>query len=350
MFRLSVATFFTFPSDASLAAEVSKVYVGVGSASSEYWAAFIEGANAVASSQGKEVKVIVSDFNGEKLLHQLGAIFSAGSEGCAVAVDPASNAFTRAIIQRASDGGAKIVNLWNRPDDIHPWDTAPDAWVANISFDGVDSGYRNGMELCKAIGRKGNIVALQGVPDNPPAKQRLAGLKKALAECPDVKLLDVQVGNWDQTQGQTITRAWLAKYGLQLNGIFSANDGMALGAVAALREKGLAGKIPVTGSDGSSDVLRLIKSGDVLSTMYINGFIQGATATALAMAAVKGDIALDKLSKQQRDFYLSQTLVKKDNVDQILNAKNDPSDYTYEKLKSNFWANSVGEIPVDANK
>ncbi|RUW36811.1 MAG: sugar ABC transporter substrate-binding protein [Mesorhizobium sp.] len=335
---------------AAFAGDLGNVYVGVGSASSEYWAAFIEGAKAVAGSKGKDVNVIVSDFNGQKLLEQFGAVFATGCDGCAIAVDPASNAFTKAIVERAGDAGAKIVNLWNRPDDIHPWDTASDAWVANISFDGVDSGYRNGMELCKVLKGKGNIAALEGIPDNPPAKQRLAGLKKAVAECPGMKLLDVQVGNWDQTQGQSITRAWLTKYGTNLNGIFSSNDGMALGAVAALREQGLGGKIPVTGSDGSSDVLRLIKSGEMLSTMYIDGFVQGATATALAVGAVTGDVDASRLSEKQRDFYLSQTLVNKDNVDAILTKKNDPASYTYDKVKANFWQASVGQIPAGANK
>lgn len=332
------------------AADVGDIYVGVGSASSEYWASYIAGAKAVSSSMGKDVKVVVSDFDGQKLLEQFGAIFAPGCDNCVVAVDPSSNAFTKALIERADAAGAKYVNLWNRPDEIHPWDTAPNTWVANISFDGVDSGFQNGMALCKALGGKGNIAALNGIPDNPPAKQRISGLKKALEQCPEVKLLDIQVGNWDQTQGQSITRAWLAKYGDKLNGIFSANDGMALGAVAALREKGLAGKIPVTGSDGSSDVIKLIAKGDMLSTMYVDGYVQGAYAVALASAAIKGDISLDKLKHDQRDFYLSQTLVTKDNASKILDAKKDASAFTYDALKANLWAESVGPIPAGANK
>ncbi|QFI68735.1 sugar ABC transporter substrate-binding protein [Sinorhizobium alkalisoli] len=334
----------------ALANDVSDVYLGVGSASSEYWVAYIEGAKAVATSLGKDVKVIPSEFDGQKLLEQFGAVFAAGCEDCLVTVDPASNAFTKAMIERADAAGAKYVNLWNRPDEIHPWDTAPNTWVANISFDGVDSGYQNGMALCNALGGKGNIVALNGIPDNPPAKQRIAGLHKALQECPGLKLLDTQVGNWDQTQGQSITRAWLAKYGDQLNGVFSANDGMALGAVAALREKGLAGKIPVTGSDGSSDVIKLIEKGDMLSTMYIDGYVQGAYAVALAAAAVRGDINVDELKQDQRDFFLSQTLVTKDNAASVLNATKDASQFSYDALKANFWAASVGQIPAGANK
>ena len=125
---------------------------------------------------------------------------------------------------------------------------------------------------------------------------------------------------------------------------------MALGAVAALREKGLAGKIPVTASDGSSDALKLVQSGEILSDMRVNAFVQGATAVALAVAAVQGDIDPSKLTEAQRDFYLKQTLITKENVEEALNAKENPADYAYEKLKADFWAASAGQIPVGANK
>jgi ribose transport system substrate-binding protein len=332
------------------AEKVDRFYLGVGTTTSEYWADVTLGAKTMADSVGGNLQVIASDFQGEKLLQQFGAIFSAGCAHCVVVVDPASNAFTKALVQRAADANASIITLWNRPESIHPWDTAPNDWVANTSFDGVDSGYQNGMALCKALNGKGNIVALGGIPDNPPAKQRLAGLAKALKDCPGMKLLDTQVGDWDTTKGQNLVRAWLARYGADLNGVFSANDGMAVGAVAALREKGLNGKIPVTGSDGSSDAIKFVASGDMLSTMKVDAVGQGAIATALAYAAASGDIDVAKLTHAQRDFWLKQTLVTKDNAAAILAAKPDLAEYTYEKIKANFWATSPGQIPVGANK
>lgn len=349
-YALPIAAFAAFTPTYASAAEVTGVYAGVASASSEFSQSYVQGARAIADSLGKTVQVTASEFDGQKLLEQFSALFAAGCSGCAVTADPASNAFTRAIAMRAARADAKYVNIWNRPEEIHPWDTASDSWVANISFDGVASGYANGMELCKALHGKGNIVALEGVPDNPPAKQRLAGLHKALAECPGLQLLDTQIGNWDQTQGQNITRGWLVRYGATLNGIFSSNDGMALGAVAALREKGLTKEIPVTGSDGSKDTLELIKSGDMLSTMYVDGYTLGATATALAVAAVRGDIDLTKLSHSQRDFYLNETLVTAANVDEVMDRKHPAANYSYDAMRGDFWRYSTGAIPVGANK
>ena len=148
------------------AEKVDRFYLGVGSTTSEYWADVALGAKAVADLVGGNLQILASEFQGEKHLQQFGSIFSAGCSHCVVVIDPASNAFTKALVERTADADAFIVTLWNRPKSIHPWDTAPNNWVANTSFDGVDSGYQNGMALCKALNGKGNIVALEGIPDS----------------------------------------------------------------------------------------------------------------------------------------------------------------------------------------
>jgi ribose transport system substrate-binding protein len=320
-----------------------KVYAGIGTASSDYWSAFSEGAKQVAESDSDTSQVLASEFDGQKHLQQFGAIFARGCSNCAVTIDPASTAYEKPIVKAAIKGGAWIVTLWNKPDDFHPWDEDKH-FVAHTTFDGVDSGYQNATAMFKAMGGKGNIVALRGVPDNPPAIGRRAGLKKALAENPKVHLLDEQVGDWDSTKGQQIVETWLAKYGGKIDGIFSANDGMAMGAIEALRAKGLAGKVAVTGSDGQRDALEAIKRGDMTSTMYIDGATQGAVTAALATAAARGDIDPDRLTHAQREFYLKQTLVTKDNVDEFLSKKVVPGTFTYDKLKQDFWAQSAGPI------
>ncbi len=350
---LSAATMMLMPADA-MAGEVKRLFIGVGTTANETWANFVASATHVVHSidPSIQVEVLQSDFQGQKLLTAFGSAFSAGCEDCIVVVDPASNAFTKAIVDRAADAGAKIVTIWNRPENIHPWDTQPDSWVAHVSFEGIAMGYENGKALCKALGGKGNIVALQGVPDNPTAKQRIAGLHKALAECPGVKLLDTQSANWSPTEAQTIVRGWLSRYGDGLNGIFSSNDGMALGAVAALREQKLAGKIPVTGADGQSDFIELIAKGEALSTMNSDIYSFGAVATALAYASAVGDLKAEDLSKAQRDFYLKQELITKDNAaKELASRKNkDFSPFDYAQLKKDFWAYSAGQIPAGDNE
>jgi ribose transport system substrate-binding protein len=326
-----------------------KLYLGVGNTSADYWTQMIWGATQVMQSVGGDVEVIGNDFDPQKSLQNIGAILAPGCEGCIFTWFPDSPAFTKTFVEKIGDAGGFITTLWNRAEEIHPWDTAPDAWIANISFDGVDAGYQNGMALCKAMNGEGAIVVLQGVLDNAPAKQRTMGLEKAIAECPGMTILDKQVGSWQQAPAQDIMRTWLTKYGDQIKGVVGQNDAMALGALAALREVGLAGKVFVTGTDGSSDVVKLIESGEILSTMSGLNEYQGAVAAALAYGVRVGDIKVADLGEAQRDFFMQQILITKENATEFLARKPDAADYTYEAIKADIWAKSAGQIPNGVN-
>ena len=348
---LGIGVALAAPSSRSTAAEAKggKLILGIDETASEYWSEYLQGAHDIADSLGKNPIVLTSNYQGDQLLAQLGATYAAGCHECALATDPSSNAFVKAVVARSARSKVRIVTLWNRPEDIHPWDTFPQYWVAHTSFDGVESGYDQAMALCKALGGKGDIAAIEGVPSTPPAYQRIRGLKKALAECPGMKLVDTQVGDWQETKAQDITRAWLAHYGSSLKGIFASNDAMARGAVAALRDKGLNGKTLVTGSDGSNIGLEMVKSGDMLVTIWNDPVLQGAVSISLAYAAAIGDIDPEKLTHAQRDFYLKEEPVTKDNVDKFLALKHAQPKYTYEDIKKDFWKDSAGQIPEGAN-
>jgi ribose transport system substrate-binding protein len=338
------------PRVASAAAPANaKLIAGIDETASEYWAEYLRGVQDIAQSVGTSSTVIADNYQGDQLLAQLGAIYASGCTGCALVTNATSNAYVKAVVERSARSGVYVVTVWNRPENLHPWDTGNGKWVAHTSFDGVESGYMQGMALCKALNGKGQIAAIQGVPSTPPAFQRMEGLQKALAECPGMKLVDTQVGDWQETKAQTISRTWLARYGNSLNGIFASNDAMARGAVAALREKQLNGKVFVTGSDGSKVGLDMVKSGDMLATVMNDAVLQGAVSMALARAAAAGDIQPDKLTKAQRDFYLKQQLVTKDNVDQFLAAKANAPVYTYADIRKDFWKYSAGAIPAGAN-
>lgn len=326
-----------------------KLYLGVGNTSAEYWTQMIWGATQVMESVGGTVQVISNDFDPQKSLQNIGAITAAGCEGCVFTWFPDSPAFTKTFVEKIADAGGVITTLWNRAEEIHPWDTAAEAWVANISFDGVDAGYQNGMALCKALNGEGEIVVLQGVLDNAPAKQRTMGLEKAVVECPGMTILDMQVASWQQAPAQDIMRTWLTKYGDRIKGVVGQNDAMALGAVAALREAGLAGKVFVTGSDGTSDLVKLIEAGEALSTMSGLNEYQGAIAAAMAYGVRVGDIQLADLSEAQRDFNVQQILITKENAAEFLARRPDPAEFTYEAIKADIWAKSAGQIPPGVN-
>jgi len=340
------------PASHARADNSGNIYIAVDAVDSEYWSEFIAGGSSVAESVGKKGNVIASNYNGAQLIQQFQAIFSGGCNKCAFAGDASGSAFVKPWVERAAKAGAFVVTDWNRTDDTHPWDTASTAWVAHTSFDGVRSGYEQTKALCEALGGKGGIAALKGAPASVPAPQRIKGMKDALAKepiCKDVKLLTIEVGNWEETKAQDVVRTWVARFGDDLRGIMASNDGMARGAIAALKEKGLNGKVFVTGSDGSGWALDAVKSGDLLATMWNDPVLQGAVSVGIAYAASVGDIDPAKLTQKQRDFYMVQDVVTKANVDKYLQLKKEQPKYTYAQIKDHLFDYIESQLPPKAN-
>jgi D-xylose transport system substrate-binding protein len=74
--------------------------------------------------------------------------------------------------------------------------------------------------------------------------------------------------NWDPTLGNQEMAAALTKLNNKVNGVLSANDGLAGGIIQALKAQGLAGKVPVTGQDATIPGLQAILLGQQSMTIY----------------------------------------------------------------------------------
>jgi ribose transport system substrate-binding protein len=169
-------------------------------------------------------------------------VLAAGTAGrCTVFnVEPNADIVIRPMVETGNRTGAWIVTHWAHPEGFRPFDGNPH-WIAHVAVNSLDAGVMISRRLVQALGGKGAIVALQGRLDTDPARKRFAGLQQVLAETPGVQLLDQQAANWDRTAAFPVMRAWLAKHGNRIAGVWAANDDMALGALEALRAAGLAG-------------------------------------------------------------------------------------------------------------
>ena len=158
------------------------------------------------------------------------------------------------------------------------------------TFVGVNNetiGYAEMKRACQDIGGKGNIAVLEGPLGSEGQVGRSSGYKKALAENPNVKVVFEQPADWDTDKGLERSEYWL-QTGTSLSAIVSQNDNMALGAVKAIADKNLTGKIKVYGCDAVPDALKLIKSGTLTATISQETSKQSQAAIDAAMKLVKG--------------------------------------------------------------
>lgn len=155
-----------------------------------------------------------------------------------------------------------------------------------VGSNDVESGYMEAKYLLDKIGCTGNVVIIEGPIGQSAQIQRLEGNQKALAECPDVKVLEQQTANWSRAEGQTLMENWLTKHGDTIDGVIGQNDEMALGAIEAIKAAGMDPKsFTIVGIDGVTDALMAVKSGDMASILQDGGAqAQGSVDLAIAAA------------------------------------------------------------------
>lgn len=283
-----------------------------------YHADYAAGAKALGEKLGLPVDVLSSEGNSQKQFSDLKAEIAKTGGNMVVNVDPNEGPDVVPIAKMLEESGIYWVNWWNKPDNVKVADYPH--WVSHIGFDAVGQGYLNAQELFKTFKtpNKGNIIALQGMLSNNAAIGRFEGLQKALKENPDVKLLQWEAADWDTNKAYEVTKQLLAAYPDQVDGIWAANDNMAIGAIAALKENGLGGKILVTGTDGIPDAFDAIKDGTMVSTQYDDARYQAQLGLSMALAAKEGKLDVANLPSKHRAFLIPGTQVNKDNVDKFV--------------------------------
>ena len=152
--------------------------------------------------------------------------------------------------------------------------------VAYVGTDDYQLALTTARFLLNAMGRKGNVVMLEG-PDNLPTSiARVKAYRDALKEFPDVKLLASKSANYARTPAVDVMKSFLRLYP-QIDGVLAANDPMAIGAIESLKAANK--KALVVGINASREVIELVKSGDLLGSGDYNGFIQGCLAAQIAV-------------------------------------------------------------------
>jgi ribose transport system substrate-binding protein len=168
----------------------------------------------------------------------------------------------------------------------------PGGFVTFIGADDVEIGYRQASYLFDKLGGKGKIVVIQGVPGAPTNRDRLRGYQRAFAEFPGIQVLGTGTGNYQQPDGKRAMSQFLREHP-QIDAVLSANDGMALGALEALKAAGRT--TTVIGINGILDAVRQIESGALLASVDFNMFKIGCLATRAALRHLKGEAVPEKL-------------------------------------------------------
>lgn len=225
-------------------------------------------------------------------------------------------------VQAAHDAGIPVIGSNTRVNS--------DLLTSYVGSDDVQSGYMEAKFVLDAIGCKGNVVIIEGPIGQSAQISRLEGNKKALAECPDVKVLEQQTANWSRAEAQTLMENWLTAHPGQINGVIGQNDEMALGAIEAIKAAKLKVEdFAIAGIDGITDALHAVKQGDMASILQdARAQAQGALDLAISKAMKGGYEPMSDIwayytdmpwnDGKEAEYNVPWTPVTLDNVDALL--------------------------------
>lgn len=179
----------------------------------------------------------------------------------AIVIAPAESKALAPVCKKAIDAGIVVINIDNKFDEA----VLQQAGM-KVPFVGPDN--RKGAKkvgdfLATNLKPGDPVVIIEGVPTAFNAQQRKLGFEDAMTAI-GANVVSSQSGSWEMAKANQVAGAVITEHP-EIRAILCANDSMALGAIAALRDAGKS-EVYVVGFDNISAVQELVKTGKILAT------------------------------------------------------------------------------------
>ena len=164
-----------------------------------------------------------------------------------------------------------------------------------VSIDPFKVGQQQGESLLKALKDKGkakpSVVMINGAPTDSNAGPYKKGAHSVLDPAGVKVAKEYDTPDWSPDKAQQEMEQAITAVGNDgFDGVYVANDGMASGAIAALKGAKIdPATRPVTGQDAELAAIQRILTGEQLMTVYKAIKPEAEKAAELAVALAKGD-------------------------------------------------------------
>lgn len=238
---------------------------------------------AAVTAGGYEPVVVQANFDVAQQQRDVENMLSQGVDALViVAID--QNAGVNLVRQAKRDGVPVIA-----------YNTAiPSADVAAfVSRDNKNVG-RQAVQAAAAQGPlDGKWVIASGQAGNAVAEEVTSGYYEELQPLIDAGKVEVVShefhNGWDPELARKQAENALTAHSNDIKGFLCNNDGMAGGAIAALEQQGMAGKVFVSGQDATTEACRNILEGKMSLSSFTRFDVMGTIAGELAVKLAKGE-------------------------------------------------------------
>ena len=282
----------------------------------ERWQTDLDKFQNRAAELGAQVSVETAEGNDELQLQQAQKLLASGVKALVLVSHDAEKA---ARIVRAAKAKQVPVLCYER------FVRDPDVSV----FVGVDAsaiGFLQASFLTRQRPR-GNYILIAGSPADSNAKalhEAQMRVLKPFVDRGDIKIAaDSWTKDWDPSEAYAHMSEAIASTNGDIAAVVASNDGTAGGAVQALAEHHLAGKVLVSGQDADLAAIIRILDGTQTMTVYKPLSSQAKLAAEAAVTLAKGEqvkvaAAISAGNKSIPAIYLNPVVVTKDNVRQTV--------------------------------
>lgn len=163
-------------------------------------------------------------------------------------------------LQQAVEAGIPVVTVDRRVAQV-------EGILAHVGADNVKGGEAQGNLIVQMFPDGATIINLQGQSGASPAIDRNKGLHNVLDGMADkYKIVFEQTANFTRDKGLAVTEAALAGMTEMPKVIVAANDDMALGAMEAVKARGVTG-IAIIGFDALPEAIAQVRDGGLTATI-----------------------------------------------------------------------------------
>ncbi len=236
------------------------------------------GAKARAAEVGNIDLQTTGTYSGEEQAKAMENYIAAGVD--VLAYDSIDGAATGPAVVQANEAGIPVLSIFSRG--------AKGEDVSFLSADWEQNGVNVGSWLAEALG-PGTVVAhVEGNPADEAGALLTVGFLKAIKAAGIDGTVAQAPSNWDREKAMSVATDMLTARP-DIQGIYGANDDVAMGVLQAVKVAGLADQVTVVGHNGTCEALGSILKGELAMTNMIFARPIGADMIDAAIKIMHGE-------------------------------------------------------------
>ena len=255
---------------------------------------------AECKARGYELTVTDGEKDASKQIDDINTLINKGVDG--ILVLPIDGNSVAEGVENAYEAGIPIATV------LRDMPTVADKYVCFSGCDDVELGSIAGQWIVDALGGKGKVVYITGIPGVSTAENRTKGFHSVVDKYPDIEIIVEQAANYSRSEAMTVMEAIL-QANPEIDAVWCANDEMAGGAYSAIEAAGRE-DILLGGANFQKDAYERILAGTQNADI--------TTPPQMVIAALDAVITTLEGGTVEKTLYYPLDLITKDNVDQFL--------------------------------